>query len=83
MPRSANKKLKYNLSVNCNGTQLHNENYCSLKEISNYLNIPYTTTTDIYEGRRKSMNKYSNCKFFPELSITLLTSTPPLDEAVV
>ena len=63
MPRTQNSKPKYVLSVDCNGETLHNENYCSLKEISSYLNLPYTTTTDIYEGRRKSMNKYAKCKY--------------------
>lgn len=80
MPRAKNTTLKYNLSVNCNGTQLHNSDYCSLREVAEHLNFPYTTITDIYEGRRKSMNKYAECKYFPSINITKLSSPPSLGD---
>tara|TARA_R110002096_G_scaffold129725_3_gene278698 strand:+ start:7014 stop:7256 length:243 start_codon:yes stop_codon:yes gene_type:complete len=74
MPRTENSTLKYNLSVRCDGNEVHNNNYCSLKEIAKHLNFPYCGITDIYEGRRKSMTKYANCKYFPSLTIKLIES---------
>ena len=72
MPRTQNITPKYNLKVVVDENTLHNENYCSLKEISAFMEFPYTTITDIYEGRRKSLNKYEKCKYFPLLTITRL-----------
>ncbi len=72
MPRSANKKPKYELNVECGDTKLHHGTYCSLKEIASHLNFPYTSITDIYEGRRKSLNKYENCIYFPKITISNL-----------
>ena len=72
MPRSANINKKFNLSIKCDEKEIHSGEYCSLKEISSFLNFPYSTITDIYQNRRKSLNKYEKCKFFPQMSITLL-----------
>ncbi len=73
MPRSANINKKFNLSIECDDKEIHNDDYCSLKEISSYLNFPYSTITDIYQNRRVSLNKYEKCKFFPKINITLLS----------
>ena len=73
MPRSCNIKKKFNLSVICDENEIHNSDYCSLKEISAYLNFPYSTITDIYQNRRVSLNKYEKCKYFPRIAINLLS----------
>ena len=72
MTRSCNINKKYELTILCDGTQIHKGEYCSLREISAFLNFPYSTITDIYQDRRKSLNKYQKCKFFPKMEITLL-----------
>ena len=70
MPRTKNVTPKYNLKVMLEDDLLHDNNYCSLLEISEYMKFPYTSITDIYEGRRKSLNKYQKCRFFPNMEIT-------------
>ena len=70
MPRTKNITPKYRLTVKMEDDLLHDNNYCSLLEISKYLNFPYTTITDIHEGRRKSLNKYQKCRYFPNIEIT-------------
>ena len=72
MPRTKNITPKYELKVNCGDENLHTGTYCSLKEIAFHLNFPYTTITDIFQGRRVSLNSYANCKYFPKIEITNL-----------
>ena len=78
MPRtknSFNKKEKYNVKINYMDNDVLDKNFCSLKEIANELDIPFHTLTDIYEKRRTSFTRYSNCYYFPSLSICKLVDT--------
>ena len=75
MPRTKgtlNKTLKYNVKINIMENDVLDKNFCSLKEIANELDIPYPTLTDIYEKRRTSFTRYSNCFYFPTLCISKL-----------
>lgn len=75
MPRtknSTNKKEKYNVRINIMDNDVLDRNFCSLKEIANELNIPFHTLTDIYEKRRTTFTRYSNCYYFPHLCISRL-----------
>ena len=75
MPRhknSLNKKEKYNVKINIMDNEVLDKNFCSLKEIANELDIPFYTLTDIYEKRRTSFTRYSNCYYFPNLCISKL-----------
>lgn len=67
---SKNKKMKYSLSVKYGDNEVHNEKYTSLREVSKELNIPYTTITDYYEGRRGTFGKFKDFKYFPTIIIT-------------
>ena len=69
---STNKKMKYVLSVKYEDNEIHNEKYTSLREISKELNIPYTTITDYYEGRRGTFGRFKECKYFPTINISKL-----------
>ena len=75
MPRTKgtlNKTLKYNVKINIMENDVLDKNFCSLKEIANELNIPFHTLTDIYEKRRTSFMRYSDCYYFPNLIICKL-----------
>lgn len=72
MPRqkgTLNKTQKYNVKINIMNNVVLDKNFCSLKEIANELEIPFHTLTDIYENRRTSFMRYSNCYYFPDLTI--------------
>lgn len=78
MPRtknSFNKKEKYNVKINIMDNIVLDRNFTTLKEIANELNIPFYTLADIYEKRRTSFTRYSNCYYFPNLSICKLVDT--------
>lgn len=67
---SKNTKKKYNLKIELMGETKCDEDFASLIEVSKKLNIPYHTISDVYENRRKSFNRFSNCEYFPKISIT-------------
>ncbi len=69
---ATNKKKKYNLRVELLGETKCDEDYASLNEISKKLNIPYHTIADVFEGRRVSFNRYSECEYFPKIFISKL-----------
>ena len=71
---SKNKKKKYNLKVEVGGETKCDENFCSLNEISKKLNIPYHTISDVYEGRRVSFNRVSECEYFPKIMISRINN---------
>mgnify|MGYP001263887897 CR=1 FL=1 len=71
---SKNKKMKYNLTVELMGETKCDESFASLGDISKKLNIPYHTIADVYEGRRVSFNRFSDCHYFPKISISKLDS---------
>lgn len=75
MPRhknSLNKTLKYNVKINVMDNDVLDKDFCSLKEIACELNIPHHTLTDIYELRRTSFMRYTDCYYFPSLTISKL-----------
>jgi len=69
MGRSKATTKKYNLQITCDGNPLHEGQYASLREISDYLHIPYHNLTDVCEGRRNSFTKWEECRFFPVIKI--------------
>lgn len=67
---SKNKKMKYMLSVKYGDNEVHSGLYPSLREVSKELNIPYTTITDYYEGRRGTFGRFKDFKYFPTINIS-------------
>lgn len=65
-----NTTPKYNCCIHFMGKEIHNKKYASLKQMSNDIDIPYHTLTDVFEGRRCSYNKFKDRKFFPTINIT-------------
>jgi hypothetical protein len=62
---SNNTTPKYNCSIIYLGTEIHNKNYTSLKTLSDDIDMPYHTITDVFEGRRNSFMKIRRPKIFP------------------
>jgi len=79
MGRTKANTKKYNLNISCEGEPLHDGEYCSLREISDYLNLPYNVITNVYEGRRNSFKRWEECKFFPTIRISNLKDTDEED----
>ena len=69
---SKNKKLKYHLVIEVMGKTACDEKFTTLQELSKKINIPYHTISDVYEGRRVSFNRWSECEYMPKISITKL-----------
>ena len=69
---SNNTTPKYNCSIKYLGTEIHNKNYTSLKTLSDDIDMPYHTITDVFEGRRNSFMKYEDRKYFPAIKIMKL-----------
>ena len=67
---SKNTKKKYNLKIELMGETKCDEDFASLIEVSKKLNIPFHTISDVYENRRQSFKRFSNCEYFPKISIT-------------
>ena len=71
-PNSKNKQLKYRLVIDVMGRIECDEKFTTLQELSKKINIPYHTISDVYEGRRVSFNRWSDCEYMPKITITKL-----------
>lgn len=66
------KTNKYKCEITVMGEIILCEEYPTLKQIAEEIEIPYHTVADFYEGRRSSFNRYSASKYFPVINITKL-----------
>lgn len=71
---SKNKKLKYHLQIKVMGKTECDEKFTTLSELSKKIGIPYHTISDVYEGRRVSFNRWSECEYMPKILITKLNT---------
>ncbi len=62
----------FNCKITQDGKELHNEDYITLKDISDDIGLSYNIVADISCGRKKNL-KYNNFKYFPKVEITRLS----------
>ena len=59
----------FNCKITQNGTELLNQDFITLKDISDATGLTYHQVADI-SAKRTKLNKYDNFKFFPKIQIT-------------
>ncbi len=58
----------FNCKITQNGQEVHNQDYTTLKDISDDIGLSYSIVADISSGRKKNL-KYNNFKYFPKVEI--------------
>lgn len=72
MGRTNQKKLCYTVSVSVDGNILHNQDYISLGEIANDLNLTYHQVAALSIGRSKQFD--SSFKYQPKIQIKKISN---------
>ena len=65
------KRNQWVCVINLNGEEVHNKEYLSLEDIGNDIGLTKTICFDLSSGRT-THKKYSNCKYFPIITINRL-----------
>lgn len=59
----------FNCKITQNDTELHNQDYLTLKDLADDIGLSYPIVADIHTGRRKD-NKRKTFRFQPKIEIS-------------
>ena len=79
---SVNLKPKYRCQIILMGNVVLDENYSTLRNLANGVDLPYHTITDVFEGRRNSFMRYEDRRYFPSIKITKLDEDEKINEKI-